>query len=167
MRYILIISLSLALLACSTISFAFNCSHIEFGSLFSEIDDGNFIPYKKENNITYYNYVGQCRLPAHENSNPAVSYAFIDNRIYARIIRAFDRNKETVLASMTAKAGPPKKIYEEGDWTVYVWNFEKDVKSKLKFNNRTNESRSACYSEPLRKLLDLKTNEDPSEPSTK
>lgn len=167
MRPIFIISLLFAFVACGTMSFAFDCSHIEFGAPLSEIDDGNFIPYKQEDGITYYNYVGPCRLPAHENTNPAVSFAFIDNRIYARIIRAFDRNKETVLASMTAKAGPPTKTYDEGEWTVYVWSFPGDVKSKLKFNNKTRESRSACYSEPLRKSLRLKASEDPAELPTK
>ncbi|MCJ2164736.1 MULTISPECIES: hypothetical protein [unclassified Pseudodesulfovibrio] len=48
---------------------------------------------------------------------------------------------------------------------MYAWSFPDDVESKLKFNPRTGEIRSAVYYTPLRaKLKETKT--DPAEVPT-
>jgi hypothetical protein len=71
----------------------------------------------------------------------------------------------TALAKIQANAGPPAKAYKDGEWDVYAWRFPDDVESKLKFNPRTGEIRSAVYYTHLRtKLKEAKA--DPAEVPT-
>jgi hypothetical protein len=166
MRCLPMLVLFLSVLCVSCPAQAFDCGRITFGTQLSELDDGNFVRYKEKGGVAYYNYVGSCRMGLHENTNPAISFAFVDGRIYARIIRTFDEDLDTMLASIQAKAGPPAKVSQDGEWTVYQWTFPDDVKSKLKINRRTGETRSAVYYEPLRAKLQGSKDTDPDEVPT-
>lgn len=165
MRFLSMSFLLLTVLCFSAPALAFDCGHIVFGTPMSELDDGNFVPYLEKNGVTYYNYTGSCRMALHEYTNPAIAFAVVDGRIYARIIRTFDGDIGQTLAKVQAAAGPPVKTYKDGEWDVYTWNFPNDVESKLKHNRNTGEIRSAVYYTPLRaKLKDAKT--DPAEVPT-
>lgn len=97
-----------------TVSYAFDCTKLNFGAKFSELDDGNFILYKQAEGVSYYNYVGNCRLQVHQNACPAISYAFVDGQYYARIIRVVGRDKEDVLSTMKANFGEQIKVKKRG-----------------------------------------------------
>ena len=148
----LIVSLPLLLALCLP-AMAFDCGQVVFGTPMSELDDGNFVPYMEKGGVTYYNYTGPCRMALHEYTNPAIAFAAVDGRIYARIVRTFDGDIKNSLAKVEEKAGPPVKTYKDGDWDVYAWNFPDDVEAKLKFNRQTGELRSAVYYKPLRDKL--------------
>lgn len=150
----------LFIITISSTTFAFDCGRIEFGTPMSELDDGFFVPYMEKGGVTYYNYTGPCRMGLHEYTNPAISFAFVDDRIYARLIRTFDNDIGQVLAKVEAVTGPAEKMTREGDWLIYHWSFPKDLKSKIKYNEMTHEIRSAIYYEPLRDLL--KAEHDPA-----
>lgn len=132
---------------------AFDCGRIDFGTPLAELDDGYFVKYKQAGGVSYYNYTGPCRMALHDYTNAAISYAFVDGRIYARIIRTFDEDIDKGMASVTAVAGQPTMVERDGEWTVYFWHFPGDVKSKVKYNPTTRETRSAVYYEPLRAKL--------------
>ena len=143
------------------ISHAFDCTKLDFGAKFSELDDGNFVLYKQSEGVSYYNYVGSCRLQVHTNACPAISYAFVDGQYYARIIRVDGRNKEDVLNNMKATFGEKIKVKKSGAWTEYSCNMSDDVELKIKCNDRTGEVKSATYSIKLRAQLAKKLKGDP------
>ncbi|MCJ2164737.1 MULTISPECIES: hypothetical protein [unclassified Pseudodesulfovibrio] len=69
---------------------AFDCGKVAFGTPLSELDGGNFILYMEKDGVSYYNYTGPCRTALHEYTNPAIAFAAVDGRIYARIVQTFD-----------------------------------------------------------------------------
>ena len=142
-------------------SYAFDCAKLDFGAKFSELDDGNFILYKQVDGISYYNYVGNCRLQVHQNACPAISYAFVDGQYYARIIRVVGRNKEDVLNTMKTSFGQQIKVKKAGVWTEYSCNMSDDIELKIKCNDRTGEVKSATYSIKLRAQLAKNLKHDP------
>lgn len=166
MRIFALSAVCLCLLALAGPARAFDCAHVVFGTPLSEIDDGHFVPYREKDGVTYCNYTGACRLAIHDMANTAISFAFVDGRIYARIVRVFDGDLDRMLAVIQAKAGAPHKLAQEGDWEVYTWSFPGDVKSKAKMNRKTGEVRSAVYYEPLRAKLRGAPAEDPAEVPT-
>lgn len=143
-------------------SHAFDCTKLNFGAKFSELDDGNFILYKQADGVSYYNYVGNCRLQVHQDACPAISYAFVDGQYYARIIRVVGRHKEDVLNKMQAAFGQQIKVKKSGVWTEYSCNMADDVELKIKCNDRTGEVKSASYSIKLRAQLAGKLKNDPT-----
>lgn len=150
----------LSVLFCS-VSYAFDCTKLNFGASFSDLDDGNFILYKQSDGVSYYNYVGNCRLQVHQNACPAISYAFVDGKYYARIIRVMGVNKEDVLSRIQAAFGQQIKVKKTGAVTEYRCNMSDDVELKVKCNDRTGEVKSAAYSISLRAQLAKNLKQDP------
>ena len=141
-----------------SVSQGFDCRNIPFGTELKQIDnEGYFVKYMEKEGVSFYNYTGPCRMVLHECVNAAVSYAFVDGKMYARIIRTFNDSLERIEKITVSDAGAPDSKALEGDWIIYTWNYpEKKLKSKVKFNRATRETRSALYYEPLRKLIGKK-----------
>jgi hypothetical protein len=152
--------LLLSVFSCGT-SYAFDCTKLDFGAKLSDIDDGNFVLYNQKDGVSYYNYVGACRLQVHQDACPAISYAFVDGQYYARIIRVTERSKDAVLKKMHASFGPDIKTSKDGDWTIYSCNMASDIELKIKCNDRTGEVKSATYSTALRQKLAKTLKKDP------
>lgn len=142
----------------------FDCNFPPFGSQLEELGNtGDFVKYKEKNGISYYNYTGKCVLPIHERVNPAISYGFINNQLYTKIVSysVKEANKDNPRAFKQflmkhygdqLQAKPKMKI--EGDWEIYrIMLTEKDVKIKLKLNKVTQQVKTAWYYEPLRASL--------------
>ncbi|GFK95286.1 hypothetical protein NNJEOMEG_03145 [Fundidesulfovibrio magnetotacticus] len=142
-------------------SYAFDCGKLDFGAKLSDLDDGNFILYKQVDGVSYYNYVGNCRLQVHQDACPAISYAFVDGKYYARIIKVSGRHKEDILNKMKAAFGQQIKVKKSGVWTQYSCNMTEDVELKIKCNDKTGEVRSAAYSVKLRDQLARNLKNDP------
>ena len=149
----------------------FDCNKPDFGAHLEDLNkDGYFVKYMEKEGISYYNYTGPCRMDRHNYANLLISYAFIENRLYARIIRVggsdeyFQDVKSRMEKIVTKEIGVP--IYEmkpDGDWLIYQWTNKQDkIRFKVKINSKTNERKSAFYYEPLRaKLPNLNEAEDP------
>ena len=152
-------------LFCSS-AYAFDCNKQDFGAKLSDIDDGNFVLYKQQGGVSFYNYVGGCRLEVHQRACPAISYAFVDGVYYARIMKALGRDKEDILRDIEASLGAPSKLRDEGDWTEYIRDLPGDIVFKLKYNNRTGEARSAMYNKQICEKLKKSTEVDPVEQLT-
>ena len=162
MRTITTAILLTLLMLSASVSQAFDCTKLDFGAKLSDIDDGNFILYKTYEGVSYYNYVGPCKLKVHENANPAISYAFVDGKYYARIIRVTGRNKNDILKNMKADFGPDIKVIKRGVWTEYIAKFSEGKLIKFKYNDRTGEAKTATYSMELRKQLTKSLKNDPT-----
>ncbi|MFH0995141.1 MAG: hypothetical protein V1844_06530 [Pseudomonadota bacterium] len=120
--------------------------------------------------ISYYNYTGPCRMEVHARANPAISFAFIENQLYARLIKIQEEIADPIEARKKLEERVLKQVgdsklekQQEGDWWVYQWYNEKEkLKFKVKIHNLTNERKTAFYYEPLRaKLPNLKEADDP------
>jgi hypothetical protein len=158
-------------LALPLLSYGFNCNKPDFAAKLEDINkDGYFVKYMEKAGISYYNYTGPCRMDAHSNFNPAISYAFIDGQLYARIINLTENNqnveevKSKFEKNVSRQIGTaPREIKQDGDWWIYQWFNEKDnLKYKIKYNEKTGEGKGAFYYEPLRaKLPNLKEEDDP------
>ncbi|QAZ68281.1 hypothetical protein [Solidesulfovibrio carbinolicus] len=132
---------------------AFECGKLEFGAKLGDMDDGNFVLYMEKDGVTYYNYVGACRLPVHQKASPAIAYAFVDGKYYARIIRVAGREKKDILADMEKSFCKPVSVKNEGDVSLYQCDLPNDIEFKFKYNNKTGEARTAAYSKALRKSI--------------
>ena len=163
MRVFTAVGLFVLSVFCCTVSYAFDCTKLNFGAKFSEIDDGNFILYKQLEGVSYYNYVGNCRLQVHQDACPAISYAFVDGQYYSRIIRVVGRNKEDILSKMKANFGQQIKVKKSGAWTEFSCNMSDDVELKIKCNDRTGEVKSSTYSIKLRAQLAKNLKHDPAD----
>ena len=65
----------------------FDCNKPDFGARLEDLNkDGYFVKYMEKAGISYFNYTGPCRMELHDQYNPSISYAFIENQLYARII---------------------------------------------------------------------------------
>lgn len=116
----------------------------------------HFVKYAEKNGVAYYNYIGpRIPNPMYEVSNPRLSYGFVDGKLYSCIFQNWDVPKKKIVDMINSAYGQvPKKAYDEGDWSIYVWYFpKKNVDFKLKFNNMTMEVKSSFYYLPLKKLL--------------
>jgi len=132
---------------------AFECGKLEFGTKLSDMDNGNFVFYMEKDGVSYYNYVGTCRLPVHQKASPAIAYAFVDGKYYARIIRVSGREKKDILADMEKSFCKPVSVKNEGDVSLYQCDLPNDIEFKFKYNNKTGEARTAAYSKALRKSI--------------
>ena len=132
---------------------AFECGKLEFGTKLSDMDDGNFVRYMEKDGVSYYNYVGACRLPVHQKASPAIAYAFVDGKYYARIIRVVGREKKDILADMEKNFCKPVSVKNEGNVSLYQCDLPNDIEFKFKYNNKTGEARTAAYSKTLRKSI--------------
>jgi hypothetical protein len=152
---------------CSQYSHAFECGKLDFGAKLSDINDGNFVFYGEKEGVSYYNYIGVCRLPVHQKASPSIAYAFIDGQYYARIIRAVGRAKEDILGDMKKSLCTPITVKEDGDWSLYRCDLPNDIEFKFKYNNKTGEARTAAYSKPLREKIGKNQKADPADFSEK
>jgi hypothetical protein len=153
------------------LSYGFDCNKPDFGAKLEDLNkDGYFVKYMEKAGISYYNYTGPCRMDAHSNYNPSISYAFIDSQLYARILNISERDnsiediKNKMEKNVFKQIGiAPFEIKLDGDWWIYQWLNEKDnLRYKVKINDKTKTSKSAFYYEPLRaKLPNLKEEDDP------
>ena len=159
------------ILAFPLLAQSFDCNKPDFGARIEELNkDGYFVKYMEKAGISYYNYTGPCRMDIHNIHNPSISYAFIDNQLYARIISvpgrddlgSFEERIKKMEERVSQQIGT--RAYEtkhEGDWTIFQWDNEKDkMKFKLKINKKTMEQKSAFYYEPLRSKLKLINDDD-------
>jgi hypothetical protein len=150
---------------------AFDCNKPDFGARIEDLNkEGHFIKYMEKGGISYYNYTGPCPMGSHNVINPSISFAFIENQLYARITKI--PGKEGIIEDIRDRmeknvpkdvGTQPYSMKQDGDWWVYQWLNEKDnLKYEVKINSKTNEGKSACYYEPLRaKLKAINTDDDP------
>ena len=142
---------------------AFECGKLEFGTKLSDLDDGNFVLYMEKEGVSYYNYVGTCRLPVHQKASPAIAYAFVDGKYYARIIRVSGREKKDILADMEKSFCKPVSVKNEGNVSLYQCDLPNDIEFKFKYNNKTGEARTAAYSKTLRQSIGKPGKADPAD----
>ncbi|MFH1139478.1 MAG: hypothetical protein V1816_25625 [Pseudomonadota bacterium] len=164
-RMIGVWALCLLLLLPPAAALGFECMNPPFGAGLAELNrNGDFVKYMEKGGVAYYNYVGPCRLNIHDRANPAISWAFIQDQLYARVIRCSNDSRELLEKTLLKQWGPPKRVTREGDWTVYIRQFDNNTKTfKAKFNNRTRETKLSFYHEPLRaKLKDSEKALDPA-----
>jgi len=167
MRSFIFVVMFVFVALCSQPAQAFECGKLDFGAKLSDIDDGNFVFYMEKEGVSYYNYVGVCRLPVHQKASPAIAYAFIDGKYYARIIRVVGRDKGDVLADMKKNLCTPVTVKDDGDSSLYRCDLPNDVEFKFKYNNKTGEAKTAAYSKSLREKIGKSGKADPAELSEK
>lgn len=113
--------------------------------------------------MSYYNYTGACRMDIHSVQNPAIAFAFIDDKLYARIIRTSGTDLDPDHAKFEERVSKQigtsdVKKKKEGDLLIYQWTNEKEKTIiKAKINTKTLEQKGAYYYEPLRKQLESKS----------
>jgi hypothetical protein len=148
------------------LSFGFDCNKPDFGATLQELNkDGYFIKYLEKDGVSYYNYTGPCRMEIHSDSNPAISYGFVDDQLYARIISlSAEGDMKVKLSANSAERISRQigtsdiKIKQDGEWTLSQWVNEKEkTKFKLKVHSSDAGSKSAFYYEPLREKLKAKS----------
>lgn len=164
--FFVVASLVLAVL-CFQQAQAFDCGKLDFGAKLSDIDDGNFVFYMEKEGVSYYNYVGTCRLPVHQKASPAIAYAFVDGKYYARIIRVIGRDKKDILADMKASLCTPITVKTDGEVSLYRCDLPNDVEFKFQYNNKTGEAKTAAYSKSLRNQIGKNIKTDPADFSKK
>ncbi|EKO39352.1 MAG: hypothetical protein B193_1946 [Solidesulfovibrio magneticus str. Maddingley MBC34] len=142
---------------------AFECGKLEFGAKLSDIDDGNFVRYMEKDGVVYYNYVGTCRLPVHQKASPAIAYAFVDGKYYARIIRVIGRGKKDILADMEKNFCKPVSVKNQGNVSLYQCDLPNDIEFKFKYDNKSGEARTAAYSKTLRQSIGKPGKADPAD----
>jgi len=160
------------ILAFPLMAHSFDCYKPDFGARIEDLNkDGYFVKYMEKGGISYYNYTGPCRMDVHGHYNPSISYAFIDNQLYARIMNIPEREESIEDIRKTMEKNVSKQIgtdtftvKQEGDWWVYQWFNEKDkLKYKVKINSKTKAAKGAFYYEPLRaKLKNINEADDPA-----
>ena len=151
---------------------SFDCNKPDFGARIEDLNkDGLFIKYMEKGGISYYNYTGACRMDMHNHVNPSISYAFIGNQLYARLVQIpgeeghIEDIRNRMEKNVSKQVGTqPYSMKQDGDWWIYQWFNEKDnLKYRVKVNSKTNEGKSACYYEPLRaKLKSINEADDPA-----
>ncbi len=151
---------------------SFDCNNPDFGARIEDLNKGgDFIWYMEKGGVSYYNYTGPCRMEMHRHANPMVSFAFIQDQLYARIVNIPERVgqpediRDRMEKNVPKQLGTqPYSMKQDGDWWVYQWFDEKDnVNYKVKVNGKTNEGKSVCYYEPLRaKLKNINDADDPA-----
>ena len=142
---------------------AFECGKLDFGAKLNDIDDGNFVLYMTKEGVSYYNYVGTCRLAVHQKASPAIAYAFVDGKYYARIIRVLGRDKSDILADMKSGLCTLITVKDDEESSLYKCDLPNDVEFKFKYNNKTGEAKTAAYSKPLRNQIGKNIKADPAD----
>jgi hypothetical protein len=146
------------------LSHGFDCNKPEFGARIEDLNkDGYFVWYMEKGGISYYNYTGPCRMEVHARANPAISFAFIENQLYARFIKIKEESTDPNEARKRLEERVLKQIgdskiekQQDGDWWIYqCYNEKERLKFKVKIHNLTNERKSAFYYEPLRTRLKI------------
>lgn len=167
MRTFILVAAFILTVLCYQQAQAFECGKLDFGAKLSDIDDGNFVLYMKKDGVSYYNYVGVCRLPVHQKASPAIAYAFVDGKYYARIIRVIGRDKKDILADIKAGFCTPVTVKTDGKMSLYKCDLPNDIEFKFKYNNKTGEAKTAAYSKALRNQIGKNIKADPADFSEK
>jgi hypothetical protein len=127
-----------------------------YGQELATLDNSDyFVKYMEKGPVSYYNYIGpRQKDPIYEHSSPHMVYAFVEGKLYARIVRNWGNEKSEILSHLKETFGEPSKSYEEDIWSIFQWDAlkGKDITFKLKFNNQTKEVKTAHYYNPLRKV---------------
>jgi hypothetical protein len=154
------------------LALSFDCNNPDFGARIEELNkDGYFVWYMEKGGISYYRYTGPCRMRMHDHVNPMVSFAFIQDQLYARIVNIPEQEGQAEDIRDRMEKNVPKQLgtqpysmKQDGDWWIYQWFNEKDnLTYKIKINSKTNEGKSVCYYESLRaKLKDINEVDDPA-----
>lgn len=142
----------------------FDCDLPPFGASLEAIgNDGQFIKYKEKKGVSYYNYTGKCELPIHQRVNPAISYGFVEGKLFAKIVTYSVAGVNTGQSSTFRdflKAKYPQQVSNaskkkvDGDWDIYKVEIEdRDVTLKYKYNRVLELVKSSWYYKPLRKRL--------------
>ena len=135
----------------------FDCLNPPFGQKLADLEYAeHFVKYAEKGGVAYYNYTGpRIPDPAREIASPRVSYGFVEGRLYTLIFQNSDVPKGKVMEMIRSAYGmTPRHAYDEGDWSVFVWNApERKLDFKLKFNNATSEMKAAFYYLPLKERL--------------
>ena len=140
--------------------FGFDCNNLPFGASLQELNnDGYFVKYMERGGVVYYNYTGPCKMSFHSVKNPAISYAFINDQLYAQLLTVTGVSIETIdpeiekHISLYVKS-PNVKRTQEGDWVFFQGVNEKEkIKLKAKINTKLRLQKGAIYYEPLREKL--------------
>jgi hypothetical protein len=143
----------------------FDCNNPDFGARIEDLNkDGSFVWYMEKGGISYYNYTGPCRMKMHNHANPKVSFAFIQDQLYARIVNIPEQEGQIEDIRDKQLGTQPYSLKQDGDWWIYQWYNEKDnLTYKVKVNSKTNEGKSVCYYESLRaKLKNMTEADDPA-----
>ncbi|MCX5883635.1 MAG: hypothetical protein NTU74_18120 [Deltaproteobacteria bacterium] len=157
------------ILAFPLLAQSFDCNKPDFGARIEDLNkDGFFIKYMEKGGISYYNYTGVCRMDMHDHVNPSISYAFIDNQLYARIINVSGEKdsleviRKRMEGHISKQIGTlPVEMKQDGDWWMYQWFNEKEkLKYKVKIHSKTKEAKAVFYYEPLRAKLKLMNEAD-------
>jgi hypothetical protein len=158
--FLLMISLAISIPA-----IAFDCAdNTIYGKKLEEIDDGDFVFYKKSGGVSYYNHVGRCFIKGvHDKSCAAISYAFVDGILYARIIAEKHENQEIISELSAFLKAQPEKIKDGPEWIEYIWKQPHDIVFKVKYNKKTGETRTAKYKGDIREKLSAGLAADPAE----
>jgi len=129
----------------------FDCHAPPFGADMSEIEGHeNFVEYARRGDLVYYHYNGPCDYEAAAD----ISYAFVEDALFARIIEGEDVDFEAARALSPEILGKKPREDVEGDWIILTWNFrDRGIKHKLKYNRKTRRLKSALYYEPLRERI--------------
>jgi len=152
------------ILALPFLAQGFDCNKPDFGARIEDLNkEGYFVWYMEKGGISYYNYTGPCRMEVHDHANPAISFAFIENQLYARLVMIPGENTDPNVARKRLEERVIKQIgvaklenKQDGDWWIYQWYNEKEgLKFKVKIHNLTNKRKSAFYYEPLRTRLKI------------
>jgi hypothetical protein len=148
-----------------SLSLGFDCNRPDFGVPLQELNkDGYFIKYMEKDGISYYNYTGPCRMEMHSVANPAISFVFFEDQLYARIIRTLNEEGDPETARRKLEERVSKQIGTtqmqkklDGDWWIYQWGNDKEkLKFKIKIHSKTNERKTAFYYEPIREKIKSK-----------
>jgi hypothetical protein len=164
MRKIISVFIGCVVMVLPLLSYGFDCYNPEFGARLEVLNkDGHFVKYMEKNGITYYRYTGECGLEKHFILKAAISYAFVKNRLYARLINltssdgSHEDNRKFLEKEVYSKYGI--SLYEikvDGDWWVYQWPIESgSLKHKMKINSKTQAIKDVYYDESLRSQLNV------------
>lgn len=162
MRKIVSIFIGFFVMAIPMLAYGFDCYNPEFNARLEVLNkSGHFVKYMERSGISYYRFTGECGLEKHYVLKSTISYAFIKNRLYARIIdlNSTDGNNEDsrkfLEKEVYAKYGIASyEIKVDGDWWIYQWPIESgNLKHKMKINSKTQAIKDVYYYEPLRSWL--------------
>ena len=164
MRKIISVFIGCIVMVLPLLSYGFDCYNPEFGARLADLNkDGHFVKYMQKGEISYYRYTGECGLEKHFILKSTISYAFIKNRLYARIINLnssdgnHEDNRKFLEKEVYIKYGMASyEIKVDGDWWVYQWPIESgNLKHKMKINSTTQEIKDVYYYETLRSRLNV------------
>ena len=165
MRRFLSLLLALSLLSASpALAGGFDCNFPPFGESLSALNkNGDFIKYSEKNGVSYYNYTNKCVLPIHDKVAPAIVFAFVEDRLYSKIVfynLPPSQEDASFINFMMAEcgnllAGEIHPVSDEGgEWESYEALMKgREIIIKFKLNRTTRQMKSSWYYLPLKDEL--------------